>query len=185
LPEVPEVGKSLPHDEFTRAEKDALKKLKFTVQNPLPAVYAQFYEGTQDTSNDPPVVGTHPNHYHRKLYQRMVIDRKRLSKLHLHRETDNIATRTANQLSALRVAYSDDEEYELEAELLQLKEEDEEEKRKEFEAFMGVPKNMVPVVKDAALGFRAGVLNQRTRRLDRTCPTFKVGRDVPGELRRV
>src|SRR5690606_16767135 len=92
-PEVPEVGKSLPHDEFTRAEKDALKKLKFTVQNPLPAVYAQFYEGTQDTSNDPPVVGTHPNHYHRKLYQRMVIDRKRLSKLHLHRETDNIAAR--------------------------------------------------------------------------------------------
>ncbi|KAF8459097.1 hypothetical protein BGX38DRAFT_320273 [Terfezia claveryi] len=52
-----------------------------------------------------------------------------------------------------------------------------------FEEFARIPPNMVPVLKEGVLAFRAGQLNPRTRRLDRSVNCYKVGRDVPGELR--
>ncbi|KAI5808877.1 hypothetical protein DFH27DRAFT_243941 [Peziza echinospora] len=52
-----------------------------------------------------------------------------------------------------------------------------------FDEFARIPENIIPVLKDGVLAFRSGQLHARHKRLERNVPHYKVGRDVPGELR--
>ncbi|CUS13467.1 unnamed protein product [Tuber aestivum] len=50
-----------------------------------------------------------------------------------------------------------------------------------FDEFMGLPESMVPSVKDGCLGFRSGVINPRTGRLERNVPHHRIR--APGDLK--
>ncbi|KAL7267945.1 hypothetical protein RUND412_009452 [Rhizina undulata] len=43
-----------------------------------------------------------------------------------------------------------------------------------FDEFLGVPDHMIPALKDGVLGFRAGIINQRSRLLDRNVQHYRI-----------
>lgn len=176
--------KNAPEEEDQRfLMKNVYKNLTFDIIDPLRDIAGELFNVP-----DKPTTIPKPRYSATRKTEVLNFNYTNLRSLHLHREVDRTSrsnvkgnassSSTSNSpFTCAGATHSDKSRRSVTCG------ESSDGKSMPFEEFARIPPNMVPVLKEGVLAFRAGQLNPRTRRLDRGVNCYKVGRDVPGELR--
>ncbi|RPB10524.1 hypothetical protein P167DRAFT_576129 [Morchella conica CCBAS932] len=149
--------------------KDLYKDIDFTASSPWPC--------------PPELPEPDPKSFRKPGWRKKApeYDTKRMMKVHLHRQLPCAKTQPPKiipgSLHDLSNAHMDSRSNSLDDEYSEYSLGGLE---TTIDEFLGFPENMVPAVKDGVLGFRPGIINQRTRRLDRNVQHYKVR--TPGAL---
>ncbi|KAF8421964.1 hypothetical protein EV426DRAFT_575356 [Tirmania nivea] len=161
--------------------KNVYKNLTFDIIDPLRDIAGELFNVPDKAATIPK-----PRYSATRKAEVLNFNYTNLRSLHLHREVDrtsdsningHASSSSSSPFSCVGATHSDKSRRSVTSG------ESSDGKTISFEKFARIPPNMVPVLKEGVLAFRAGQLNPRTRRLDRSVNCYKVGRDVPGELR--